>query len=150
MKYKSNIHASYKIKNFLKKNKLFYFVFYNSKKQKSSIKIKQNLSKIDFTLTKFNNLYIKKLFILSIFSNISFLFDSFIYFGNAENKNFSFHNIKNFNVFSILFDNCIYIQSQLKNITSLNFLSNINKLYTYILKSTFSNLYHLISFKKSK
>jgi len=138
MKYKVNLYHINKIKNFFTSQKVFYFVFFNSKKQKTNTKLNQILFKKNFKLIKFKNMYLKNLFNYSILSNITFLCDSFIYFGIANNPKFLFKNFQKLKFISIFVENSIYNIKQLVNFSSLNYELNFKSFYFFLIQFFYS------------
>nr|QYC61862.1 hypothetical protein [Actinocyclus sp. mgcode 4] len=138
MQYKTSLYHSTKIKNLLNDQKLLFLVFFNSKKQKTNIKLNQKLLQQNFKIIKLKNRYIKNLFKFSIFFNLTFICSSFIYFGVNLNKNFDFINVQPIKIISIFFENNIYNAEQLSNVLSLNYESNIKNLYFFLIRLFFS------------
>lgn len=56
MKFKLDMFIHLKIKNYIKSQKLFFFCFFNTKKQKVNLKILQQLSVQNLKIIKFKNI----------------------------------------------------------------------------------------------
>lgn len=127
----------FNIQLFLRNQKLFYLVFFDLKKQKTNINLKQNLSKLEFNVLKTKNRFLKKIFKFSIFNSFTVLFESFFYFGFTKNKKLNLNLIKkkilNLTIFAIVVENSIYLKKQLFKLTSISFLTNTFNLYAFLI-----------------
>jgi len=137
MKYQLNNYNKFYIQLFLRKQKLFYLVFFDLRKQKTNISLKKNLSKLEFNLIKIKNRFLKKIFAFSIFNNLIVLFESFFYFGFTRNKKLNLNLITNKNInstiFAIVIENSIYIKTQLLKLKNISFLNNIFKFFAFLI-----------------
>ena len=154
MKYQLNNYNKFYIQLFLRKQKLFYLVFFDLRKQKTNINFKKNLSKLEFNLIKIKNRFLKKIFAFSIFNNLIVLFESFFYFGFTRNKKLNLNLITNkkinSTIFAIVIENSIYNKTQFLKLKNISFLNNIFKFFAFlinifvIIKLFFSKLLHKI------
>ena len=137
MKYQLNNYNKFYIQLFLRKQKLFYLVFFDLSKQKTNLSLKQNLSKLEFNLIKIRNRFLKKIFVFSIFNSLIVLFESFFYFGFTKNKKLNLTLITNKSInstiFAIVIENSIYLKKQLFNLKNISFLNNILKFFTFLI-----------------
>ena len=150
MKYQLNNYNKFYIQLFLRKQKLFYLVFFDLSKQKTNLSLKQNLSKLEFNLIKIRNRFLKKIFVFSIFNSLIVLFESFFYFGFTKNKKLNLNLITNKSInstiFAIVIENSIYLKKQLFKLKNISFLNNILKFFSFlinivvIIKPLFSKL----------
>ena len=134
MQYQTNLYHIIQIKNFFKNKKLFYFVFCNSKKQKTNIRLNQQLLKQNFKIIKFKNIYLKNLLNYSIFYNLTSLCSSFIYFGLTLNQKFLVKTFTNIKVISLFVNNTIYNQKQLINLSSLVYKVNLKGFFFFLIR----------------
>jgi len=137
MNYQLNNYNKFYIQLFLRKQKLFYLVFFDLSKQKTNLSLKQNLSKLEFNIIKIRNRFLKKIFVFSIFNGLIVLFESFFYFGFTKNKklNSSLITNKSINstIFAIVIENSIYLKKQLSKLKNISFLNNIFKFFTFLI-----------------
>ena len=135
MKYKINIFINLRIKNFIKNQKLIFFVFFYTKQQKISLKTLQQLFSQSFKISKFQNNYFQNILKNSIFSTLIPIFSNNIYLCNyllnKHEKNKCYSLLNNIKVVFLLFENFIYNTTQLKRIINFNYYSYIVKLFFY-------------------
>lgn len=143
MKYKINTYLNLKIKNFMKTQKFFFFTFFITKKQKLNIKTQQSFYNKSFQISKFNNIYLKKIIKHSIFSNLNCICSGFIYLGNVQNKKVTFLELKKINIYSIIFENSIYNSKQFTNVLNFNYNSTLSQLY-FFLNNFFFKLFTIL------
>jgi hypothetical protein len=156
MKFKLDMFIHLKIKNYIKSQKLFFFCFFNTKKQKVNLKILQQLSVQNLKIIKFKNIYFQNLLKQSIFNNLIHICSNHLHICNSVSSSFInniqkniFKIFNNVTIFSILFENFIYNKAQIKNIISLKLMFNITTFYLFLFK-IFVSIFKLFINLKSK
>ena len=125
-------------------------MFFNFRKHKTNMHLKQKLSKMDLKIIRFKNQFLKKTFLFSIYNNFLIILESFIFFGFTPNikSNFLYLNskneIKNLTSFAIVLDNSIYLKKQLLKLKNISFLYNIFRFFIFIIQNIILKLFLIL------
>lgn len=143
MKFKLFNSNHCQVNFFFKTSKLFYVVFFNTKKQKKNILFTQEFLDFRYKIMRLKGMYLKKIIKNSIFNSIRAIFESlFVIISINSNKlhNLNFLNKnKNFYIFSFFIENFCYLKAQLLRLPSLCFLSNMRQFFFTLIKYIFCN-----------
>ena len=137
MKFKIKKYKYHKIKNYFKKSRLFFI--YNGTNVKNSVKIDQQIKKLNLQSYKIYNTISKKVLTKSIFKNFMCTINSSLFLIKIKN-----------NGFSVGFENVLFLDNSLKLVLLKmnNNLFNISKLnFKFLLHYKNTNLLFLKTLK---
>lgn len=146
MKFKIKKYKYYKIKKYFKKSSIFFI--YNGTNVKNSVKIDQQIKKLNLQYYKLYNKITNKVFFESVFKNFRYTINGLLFLIKIKN-----------NSFGVCFQNLLLLDKSLKlvllkmnnnlfNISKLNYkfllnYRNTNLLFLKTLKSYFKNVLKL-------
>ena len=138
MKFELKTYKVFKIKYYLKKNKLFFFYASTSLSLKNWFIIEQTLKKSELTYYRLSNTLARKTMKISIYTNFKQLIHSLTMFVNPNSKTIlmlkKLINLeKILTLLSVKLNNKIYSISQLKNLNSLNYTNTVLRLFQLVI-----------------
>ena len=139
-----------KLKYYLKKPNLIFFIYIPNSNVKNQLKLEQKLFKNNLKLYNIKNNLTKHVINNSIYSRIDILIKgplSIITLKNPKKININIQKLLNFNsnisVLTIKLNKKIYSNEQIKTISTLNYKNNIkilNKTFKQLIKIPYYNL----------
>lgn len=158
MTNKFKIYQVKKLKSYLKKTDLIFFVYQNNVGATNQLKLEQKLFKNNLRFYKIKNSLIKKVINQSVFLNYSVMFTGplcIIHFKNLKNSNFNFQSLLNINTIvpslTIKLNKKIYSNTQLKTLSTLNYSNNmlrLNKTFKRLMKISYYKFSNLKNYSK--
>ena len=154
MKFELKTYKVFKIKYYLKKNKLFFFYTATSLNLKNWLVIEQTLKKSNLNYYRLSNTLAVKTMKASIYTNFKQLIHSLTMFVNPKPKTTlklkKLINLeKVLTLLSVKLNNKIYSISQLKNLNSLNYNYTVLRLFQFFI-IYLTNAFKLAQIKISK